>query len=135
MNDFALIKKEKEAGNNGINLQEYIKENREEIDRISITKGKTSYNFDLSSQLYDIYKYKFDETADKEKIYKKLISRCKTETSEYKKGVEVFTTEIFLGKKLEIEAYREYGFLTLFFLFLIFFLFLKLIKFIKKKNK
>ena len=103
---------------NVTNSKEYYEKHKERIDRTSIINGKAKYNFDVSGQLHDIYKYHFSKAANKEEIYFKLIERCEGEVSDYKKGVEVFTTETLLLKKLEIEAARGYGVLTLFFIIL-----------------
>lgn len=55
MNDFAVIRKEREQGiNNGINLKSYIDENRDTIDRISIDRGKVSYDLSQSKMLNDV---------------------------------------------------------------------------------
>lgn len=54
MNDFAIIRKEKEIGNHGINLQEYVAANREAIDRISINKGKVSYDLSQTKMIHDV---------------------------------------------------------------------------------
>lgn len=55
MNDFAVIRREREEGNNqGINLKEYIDNNRDVIDRISINKGKVSYDLSQSKMINDV---------------------------------------------------------------------------------
>ena len=55
MNDFAVIRKEREKGiNNGINLKSYIDENRDTIDRISIDRGKVSYDLSQSKMINDV---------------------------------------------------------------------------------
>lgn len=55
MNDFAVIRKEREQGiNNGINLKSYIDSNRDVIDRISINQGKVSYDLSQSKMINDV---------------------------------------------------------------------------------
>ena len=103
---------------NVTNSKEYYEKHKERIERISVIEGKVEYNFDVSGQLYDIYEYHFNETVNKKELYFRLIERCEGEVSNYKKGVEVFATETLLLKRLEIEAARGYGVLTLFFIIL-----------------
>ena len=55
MNDFTIIREEREQGiNNGINLKSYIDENRDTIDRISIDRGKVSYDLSQSKMINDV---------------------------------------------------------------------------------
>ena len=55
MNDFAVIREERKKGiNNGINLKSYIDENRDTIDRISIDRGKVSYDLSQSKMINDV---------------------------------------------------------------------------------
>ena len=55
MNDFATIRKNREQGiETGINLKEYIDNNRDTIDRYSINKGKVSYDLSQSRMINDV---------------------------------------------------------------------------------